>query len=150
MSETIQKKAAEAVALVAGDAKVAAAGEAGNRTKLVLSDWDDDADGTGLNAVAGVGAARSADLEQLGDYSVFTRSFDREAEHVIATRHVRHRGRGEYANFVGRGRYHLAARGAVPNSIPPELPVRFVSETPGFQGSGSSALLLLRLQLPPC
>ena len=69
---------AEAVALVAGDSNLAAAGEGGDRSKLLLSGWDDDEDGTGLSAVGGGGGGRFVDLDHLGDYDVFTREFDRE------------------------------------------------------------------------
>ncbi|MEM9204165.1 MAG: cobalt chelatase [Actinomycetota bacterium] len=70
---------AEAVALVAGDANLAAAGEGSDRSTLLLSGWDDDdEDGTGVSAVGGGGGGRFADLDHLGDYTVFTREFDRE------------------------------------------------------------------------
>ena len=69
---------AEAVALVAGDAKLAVAGEGGDRSKLLLSGWDDPEDGAGQMGVLGGSSARAGDLERLGDYQVFTRAFDRE------------------------------------------------------------------------
>lgn len=70
---------AEAVALVAGDANLAAAGGDGERAKLLLSGWDDDEEGTGLVAAAGGSdPGRVANLDRLGDYGVFTREFDRE------------------------------------------------------------------------
>ena len=69
---------AEAVALVAGDSNLAASGD-GDRTKLLLSGWDDDEEGSGLVAAGAAGdGGRFADLEHLGDYDVFTREFDRE------------------------------------------------------------------------
>ena len=69
---------AEAVALVAGDANLAVAGEGGDRSKLLLSGWDEDEDGAGHMGVLGGSSARAGDLDRLGDYQVFTRAFDRE------------------------------------------------------------------------
>ncbi|MEM9466885.1 MAG: cobalt chelatase [Actinomycetota bacterium] len=69
---------AEAVALIAGDANLAAAGNEGDRSRLLLSGWDDDEDGSGVSVVGGEGGARFEDLDHLGDYGVFTRDFDRE------------------------------------------------------------------------
>ena len=70
---------AEAVALIAGDATLAPGGGDVDRTKLLLSGWHEDEDGTGLVVTAGSGAlSRFTDLDLLGDYGVFTRAFDRE------------------------------------------------------------------------
>ena len=69
---------AEAVALVAGDAGLAASGRDGDRVRLLLSEWDDDESGIGMVVGAGGGGDRFADLDRLGDYHVFTRGFDRE------------------------------------------------------------------------
>lgn len=71
---------AEAVALVAGDANLAAAGRDDDRARLLLSDWDDHDDGAGLPVGGGGAADRFADLDRLGDYHVFTRDFDREVD----------------------------------------------------------------------
>lgn len=69
---------AEAIALVASDANLAVTGD-GDRTKLLLSGWDDDEEGTGHVATGTAGQlGRFADLDHLGDYGVFTRQFDRE------------------------------------------------------------------------
>lgn len=69
---------AEAVALVAGDANLATASD-GERTKLLLSAWDDDEEGSGVVATGAAGdPERFDDLDLLGDYDVFTREFDRE------------------------------------------------------------------------
>ena len=69
---------AEAVARIAGDANLAAAGDGGDRWKLLLSGWDDDEDGTGSVGALGATAGRAVDLDGIGDYEVFSREFDRE------------------------------------------------------------------------
>jgi len=70
---------AEAVALVAGDATLASGGGDLDRMKLVLAGWHEDDDGTGSVVAAGSQApGRSGHLDELGDYGVFTRTFDRE------------------------------------------------------------------------
>jgi len=69
---------AEAVALVAGDAALAAADPDGDRARLLLSAWDDEEEGSDLAVPGGAGSGRFADLDHLGDYHVWTHEFDRE------------------------------------------------------------------------
>lgn len=70
---------AEAVALIAGDAAANASPD-GDRVRLLLSGWDDEAEDAGPTLESAGSGGRLSDLERLGDYHVFDRSSDREVD----------------------------------------------------------------------